>query len=228
MLIPQLAGSAADPDVESVRAAAVGAAADLADTASEWVILGAGHGGPQDRTGTGTFAGFGADVAVSLSPDAVDDHVDHDWPLPLLIGGWLRGQVAPTVTARAVTIDPAATAQQCADHGRRLRQCLDDAAGAIGLLVVADGAITLTAKAPGGFHDDARGLQDELTAAIGGDPGACERFLRWNAADAAGVDGRAVYQVALAALGRQWDRETSYAAAPFGVGYTIANWSRPR
>jgi len=227
LLVPELTGSSVDPDVDAVRRAAIEAASGLAAAVSRWTILGAAPQGQNSLGSAGTLAGFGADVVVRLSPEA-GGPADPQWPLALLIGGWLRGQAAPDVTACAALIDPASTPQECADRGRRLREELDDAPGPTGLLIVADGATTLTTKAPGGFHADAQRWQEELATALGGDPKARARVAQWPAADtdAVGIDGRAVYQVALAALDGPWNVELCYAAAPFGVGYTVSRWSR--
>ncbi len=227
LLIPELTGSSVDPDVDAVRGAAIEAASGLAADVSDWLILGAGSADPSVADGVGTFAGFGADVPVRLSPTA-DGSADPRWPLALLVGGWLRGRAAPDATARTALIDPASTPQDCADRGRRLRAECETASGSTGLLVVADGATTLTAKAPGGFHADAQRWQDDLVAAVGGDLDARSRVVTWPATDAAavGIDGRAVYQVALAALDGAWDAENCYAAAPFGVGYVVSRWRR--
>lgn len=227
LLIPELTGSSIDPDVAVVRRAAIDAASGLAEAVSDWLVLAAG---PADRgiDGVGTFAGFGADVTVRLSPYG-DGPADPCWPLGVLVGGWLRGLAAPDITARAALIDPASSPQECMERGHRLREECDAASGSTGLLVVADGATTLTAKAPGGFHADAQRWQDDLVAAVGGDLDAQARVTQWTAADAeaVGIDGRAAYQAALAALDGQWNAETRYAAAPFGVGYIVSRWSRP-
>ena len=68
VLVPELAGAAAD-EVADLRAAMVAAAAALPP---RWVAVGVGAGdavvGPDS---VGTFAGFGTDLLVRLSPPAV-------------------------------------------------------------------------------------------------------------------------------------------------------------
>ena len=74
VLVPELAGTAAD-EVAEVRAAVIAAAAALPP---RWVVvrgLGASHAvfGPDS---VGTFAGYGVDLVVRLSPQAVATPAD--------------------------------------------------------------------------------------------------------------------------------------------------------
>ena len=67
VLVPELAGTAAD-EVAELRAAMIAAASALPP---RWIAVGVGAAdrvvGPQT---VGTFAGFGAELAVRLSPPA--------------------------------------------------------------------------------------------------------------------------------------------------------------
>ena len=91
-------------------------------------------------------------------------------PLCALIAGWIRAQAQPDAAAqvrvyrrRATTPTPRWTC------GRRLRDEIDESTEPIGVLVVADGANTLTPSAPGGYDPDdvdvQRALDDALAAA---------------------------------------------------------------
>ncbi|MGB3485101.1 MAG: hypothetical protein WBB07_23125, partial [Mycobacterium sp.] len=88
VLVPELAGAAAE--VTELREAVLSAAAALPD---RWIAVGVDNRdtvwGPP---AAGTFAGYGVDVGVALSP-----HPDRSAQLPLsaLITGWIRGQVRP-------------------------------------------------------------------------------------------------------------------------------------
>ena len=86
VLVPELAGAAA-AEVEQLCDAALTAAATLPD---RWIIIGVAAEdqtiGPDTR---GTFAGYGVDVPVTLSPDAPS--AISDLPLCALIGGGSNG-----------------------------------------------------------------------------------------------------------------------------------------
>ncbi|MGB7113075.1 MAG: hypothetical protein WBD77_21500, partial [Mycobacterium sp.] len=67
VLVPELAGAAAD-EVAELRAAMVAAVAALPP---RWVAVGVGAAdGVVDAGGVGTYAGFGVDLLVRLSPQA--------------------------------------------------------------------------------------------------------------------------------------------------------------
>ncbi|MGL5441275.1 MAG: hypothetical protein ACRDDJ_02245, partial [[Mycobacterium] stephanolepidis] len=92
LLVPELSGEAATETAE-LREAAITAVRSLP---TRWIAIGAGRGRYGSEV-SGTFAGYGVDVRVSLSsmisgPDEL--------PLPVLIAGWLRAHV-PAATAEA-------------------------------------------------------------------------------------------------------------------------------
>ena len=95
VLIPELAGAAA-AEVAGFRDAAVAAAAALPQF---WIALGVGTTdaviGPECR---GTYAGYGVDVPVALSPAA--DPVVTALPLCALFAGWLRGRANPSAAVQ--------------------------------------------------------------------------------------------------------------------------------
>ena len=104
-------------------------------------------------------------------------------------------------------------------RGRRLRAEIDEAADPIGVLVVADGAHTLTAPAPGGYDPESIPVQDALDDALAhGDAAALTRLP-----DA--IVGRVAYQV-LAGLTEPAPRSAKelYRGAPYGVGYFVGVW----
>jgi hypothetical protein len=105
-------------------------------------------------------------------------------------------------------------------RGRRLRAEIDEAADPIGVLVVADGAHTLTPPAPGGYDPDSiptqAGLDDALAA---GDAAALTRLPD-------GIVGRVGYQVLAGLAGYPAPRAAKefYRGAPYGVGYFVGVW----
>ena len=212
VLVPELAGAAA-AEVAELRAAMVAAAAVLPP---RWIAVTAGAVddvlGPDS---VGTFAGFGADVRVRLSPRAAGQPIP--MPVGALIAGWIRGQAQPDAQAqvRVYADDPSSTVA----IGRRLRAEIDEAGESTGVLVVADGANTLTPAAPGGHRPDDVDVQTALDDALsGGDVAVLTRLPEQ-------VGGRAAFGV-LAGLADPVPRSAKelYRSAPYGVGYFAGVW----
>lgn len=214
VLVPELAGGAA-AEVAEFRAAALTAAAELPE---RWIAVGVGTTGqvigPDTR---GTFAGYGVDVPVALSPDA--GPAMSALPLCALFTGWLRGQANPAARAEVRVYHADLDADSAVARGHALRAEIDAAADAVGVLIVADGAHTLTPPAPGGFDPDAAPVQAALDDALAsGDAAALIRLP-------AGIVGRVAYQV-LAGLVEPgpWAAKELVRGAPFGVGYFVGVW----
>ncbi|TGD86470.1 hypothetical protein BayCH28_16865 [Mycolicibacterium sp. CH28] len=214
VLVPELAGAAA-AEVADFRTAALTVATQLPD---RWIAIGVGAAeeviGPQAR---GTFAGYGVDVGVTLSPDA--ESTVRALPLCALVAGWLRGLANPAARAEVRVYRADLGADTAVARGRDLRAEIDAADGPVGVLVVADGANTLTPPAPGGYDPEAAAVQAALDDALAaGDAAALTRLP-------AGVVGRVAYQVlaGLAGPGPHAAREL-VRGAPYGVGYFAGVW----
>ncbi len=214
VLVPELAGSAAD-EVAELRAAMVAAVAALPP---RWVVIGAG---PVDvrvcPDSVGTFAGFGVELVVRLSPRALGQ--PGELPLAALIAGWMRGQAHPDANAEVRVYAGHHDAETALSLGRRLRSELDEAPEPRGVLVVADGANTLSPAAPGGHHPGDVEVQQALDDALaGGDVAALTRLPKQ-------VVGRVAFGV-LAGLADPAPRSAKelYRAAPYGVGYFTGVW----
>ncbi|MCM6774192.1 hypothetical protein NDR87_11985 [Nocardia sp. CDC159] len=247
VLVPELCGGrplvdAAHPAarVPALREAVLAAGRALAERAGRWVVIGVGERprqvGPE---AAGTFRGFGADVRVGLSDAASSGEVadanlplavlggraaDPMLPLPALIGGWLRGQVAPAAVAEARIVAADAPAARCLELGAKLRAELDEREGADGVLVVADGAATLSVAAPGYLDPRAAQVQDGLDRALAaGDREALARLDSGLCAELE-VSGRAAFQVLAGLFDTAPEVETHYRDAPFGVGYQVSVW----
>jgi hypothetical protein len=212
-MVPELAGNAAD-ELADFRQAVVTAAASLP---SRWIAVGVGASDAVLASHeAGTFAGYGVDVRVTLSPDAAGTPAH--LPLCALIAGWLRAQATPDARAevRVYAADHAGDA--ALSHGRRLRAEIDAAADPIGVLVVADGANTLTPRAPGGYDPDSIPVQASLDDAL----------AAGNAAALTGLSdtivGRVAYQV-LAGMSTPRSAKELYRGAPYGVGYFAGVWT---
>lgn len=208
VLVPELAGAATE--AAELRTAALAAAGSLPP---RWVAFGAGADAVYPPDSVGTFAGFGADVIVRLSPDA---ERPAGLPLCALVAGWVRGQVQPDAE---VVVHAHADPGAAFAAGRRLRDEIDRAPEPIGVLIVADGANTLTPAAPGGHHPPDVDTQCVLDDALaGGDVTALIGLP-------AQIVGRAGF-AALAGLAGNPPRTATqlYRAAPYGVGYFVGVW----
>ncbi|MVU76914.1 hypothetical protein GPX89_06605 [Nocardia sp. ET3-3] len=247
VLVPELEGTAGalgDGPVATLRAAVLRAAGELAARASRWIVVGVAE--PEEVSGgavaervigsdaVGTFRGYGVDVRVGLTGsmaervvyDPVLD-IDPLLPLPALIAGWLREQVAPEAVAECRLISADASADECLTFGRYLRTELDAEAEPVAVLVVGDGAATLSLKAPRYLDERAEGVQEVIDRALGAGDREALAALDTHLLAELDVAGRPAYQV-LAGLFAvdpvDPEVETLYAAAPFGVAYHVSVW----
>ncbi|MET9492026.1 hypothetical protein [Nocardia sp. NPDC006630] len=230
-LVPELggaAGAATDGEPAVLRRAVLSAAGALAEQVSRWIVVGAAESdlvlGPETA---GTFRGYGVDVRVGLSRAVASTTADPALPLPMLIGGWLREQVAPEASAQARLIAADSTPAECVAFGARLRAELDAETDRYGVLVVGDGAATMSTTAPRYLDTRAEAVQADIDRALtAGDRAALAALDPQLCADL-DVAGRPAYQI-LAGLFSADDThpkvETRYAAAPFGVAYHVSVW----
>jgi hypothetical protein len=214
VLVPELAGAAAD-EVAELRAAMIAAVAALPPN---WVVVGVGAAdGVIGPASVGTFAGFGVDLEVRLSPEASGRPVE--LPLCALIAGWIRSEAKPDTVAQVRVYAENHDAETALALGRRLRGDIDASAEPTGVLIVADGANTLTPPAPGGYHPEDVDVQLVLDDALAcGDLSALTRLP-------AQVTGRVAFGV-LAGLVEPAARSAKelHRAAPYGVGYFAGVW----
>jgi hypothetical protein len=214
VLVPEL-GGVASVELAGLRAAVLAAAALLPP---RWIGIGTGGADDvMDPDSVGSFAGFGADVRVGLSPGAAQSPVA--LPLCALIAGWVRGQARPEAVARVRLYRSDHDADTALAGGRQLRAEIDEAPDPIGVLVVADGANTLTERAPGGYDPGAADVQLALDDALAdGDVAALTRLPGQ-------ILGRVAFQV-LAGLTEPGPRTAKelYRGAPYGVGYFAGVW----
>jgi hypothetical protein len=213
VMVPELAAGTAD-ELAELRSAVFTAAAALP---TRWIAVGvAAADAVLGSDVTGTFAGYGVDRRVALSPDSPAAPIE--LPLCALIAGWARGEATPDARAEVRVYAADHDADAALDRGRLLRAEIDDAVDAVGVLVVADGAHTLTPPAPGGYDPDSIAGQAALDDALAaGDAAALARLP-------AAVVGRVAYQV-LAGLAPSPRSATElYRGAPLGVGYFVGVW----
>lgn len=225
ILVPEVAAGAAG-ETTDLRDACLLAARVLASRCARWVAVAVAD--PAAVTGTaGSFAGYGVDVAVSLDPCPAPV-AGARLPLPLLVAGWLRGQVGPAeITVQVLPVAPGSSAGHCRRLGTELGRRLGDERGTVGLLVLGDGAATHTQRAPGYFDPRAESLDRAVaTALASADPDALLKLDPDLCAELR-VAGREAWQVGAAAaqaLAPAWRGELLYSGAPFGVAYHVALW----
>jgi hypothetical protein len=220
VLVPELAGAAA-AELVDLRAAVLAAAGTLPP---RWVAVGtgpaAGRGAVFGPDSVGTFAGFGVDVAVRFSPQTSPDGLAPvDLPLCALLAGWVRGQARPDALLTAQCVDPEADSEAAMARGEALRAEIERSPDPIGVLLLADGANTLTAAAPGGYDPAGIEVQRALDDALaGGDVAALARLPSQ-------IVGRGGF-AALAGLAGPGPRTATelYRGAPYGVGYFVGVW----
>jgi hypothetical protein len=214
VMVPELAASAAE-ELGGLRQAVFAAAASLP---SRWIAVGVGAADAVvEPDAAGTFAGYGVDRRVTLSPGAAD--TPRELPLCALIAGWVRGEAKPEARVQVRVYAADRDVGEALAHGRRLRAEIDEAVDPVGVLVVADGAHTLTPPAPGGYEPDSIPAQAALDAALA----ACDAAALTRLPDT--IVGRVAYQV-LAGLTELGPRsaEELYRGAPYGVGYFVGVW----
>ena len=100
----------------------------------------------------------------ALSPGVAD--APGEMPLCALITGWVRGQVDPQARVEVRVYSADHDVEAALTRGQRLRAEIDAVADAVGVLVVADGAHTLTPPAPGGYDPDSIPVQAALDEAL--------------------------------------------------------------
>jgi hypothetical protein len=212
-MVPELAAGAAD-ELADLRQAVLTAAALLP---ARWVAVGVGAAdallGPDL---TGTFAGYGVDRRVALSPGV--PAAPSELPLCALIAGWVRGMARPQARAEVRVYAREHGVDAALASARRLRAEIDDAVDPIGVLVVADGAPTLTPAAPGGYHPESIPVQTALDDALAAGDAAALTALPDT------VVGRVAYQVLAGLAPAPQSARELYRGAPLGVGYFVGVW----
>ncbi len=225
LLVPELAAGAA-AETAPLRNACLAVAHALAQRCPQWVAVAVTD--PAAMTGGwGSFAGYGADVQVTLDPNGGSAGFV-ELPLPLLIAGWLREQVcAAHVTVVVLPVPPGSSTAQCRRIGTELAQRLRYDSAPVGLLVLGDGAATHTLRAPGYLDGRAEGLDAAVAAAFAAADTSALLDIDATLAGELLVAGREAWQVAAAAaqsLAPAYRGELLYSAAPYGVAYHVALW----
>jgi hypothetical protein len=221
VLVPDVASGAAG-ELDELRVACHKAVDTVVAAVDRLVVVGGGprraSHGPGARGG---LTGFGTAVEVSV-PDAppIGEPV---LPLSATIGSWLLSHSHPSCP---VAVEVVAFETPPADAAA-LGATLAASAARVGLLVMGDGAATLTPRAPGYVVEGARQWQRDVDQMLGSASVEAVAALSPDDAERFAAAGRAAWQVlAGAARGSTWRGTLLAAEAPYGVGYTVATWQR--
>jgi hypothetical protein len=216
LLVPELAAGAA-AELADLRAACLDALCALVAAQPETLVM-VGSGASDARfegTPGGSFAGFGAPGVT------VGDGPDGRLPLSLLAGAWLVEQTAAAGLPRtSITVAADAPPAAC----RALGSELASDPRRVALLVMGDGSPRRSEHAPLHLHPRAEVFDRVVVDALTGADTEALAALDPDLAAELGAAGRAPWQVLAAAAPGRWRAELRYAAAPYGVGYVVANW----
>ncbi|MER6997458.1 class III extradiol dioxygenase subunit B-like domain-containing protein [Streptomyces sp. NPDC000410] len=226
LLVPEVAAGAA-PELDAVRDACADALGVLAASRPDrLVVVGPadeGASGPHPEGATGSFHGFGVDVAVRLGAAGATTQSGRPLPVSLAVAAWLLDRVRwAGVPVEGVGIEERLAAERCAEAGRELAAGQDR----IALLVMGDGSACRTLKAPGYLDPRAAAFDAEAARALGTADVPALKALDASLAYELKAAGRAPWQVlAGAADGADLAGQLLYEDAPYGVGYFVAAWS---
>lgn len=194
----------------------------LAEVPEVIVCVGPGRTTMRHRPGAwGTLSGFGTEVPAPGSHHVGRAHL----PLSLTLGRWLLDRAGWDGRTIAQEVGPAATPDECRVAGERLR---GEISGRDCWLILGDGSTQRGERGADPGNDQEARLYDESIAAAFA-AGDVTRITALDVATAAqaGAAGRGAWQVLAGAVqaGSTVGRSAvTYSAAPFGVGYLVANW----
>jgi hypothetical protein len=202
LIVPTVAGAAAF-ETDDLRSACDLAVRRMLSASPRQVIVIGSDGGP-----------LGLRPYAPGAPDLPAD----DLPLPLVIGNWLLDRAGLDVAARqlvAVLVDGSPVGSW------------PDLSEPTGLLVMADGSARRSAKAPGYLDERAAPFDAAVTTALASSDLAFLADLDVRLAGEVLVGGVGPLRaLARLASGAPWRAQLLYDAAPYGVQYTVAAWSR--
>ena len=189
-------------DLAELRSAALAAVRTLTESRpSRLTVVAADVRGEHDAAAGGTLAPFGVNVRAGGPDDVL--------PLDATVGAWLLDAVGWTGERRYVGVDGISG--------------LDDA-----VLVLADGTICRTERAPGHFDPRAADEDTAVAKALAEGDAAALADLDGDLAADLGMSGHAgLVALGRAVMGRGSTHLSSrlrYDAAPLGVGYWVAEW----
>ncbi|RBY98044.1 hypothetical protein DQ237_03915 [Blastococcus sp. TF02-8] len=212
LLLPAVEGRA-EPETRALRAACAEAVTGLLEVAPEVVVVVGDGAAPGERFGNGDrgdLRGFGIDLEIPF--DGLVRPGGSRLPAAHTVGGWLLDQASFAGTR--VGVGP-----------EDLAQLIHDLPSPVGVLAMGDGSARRTLKAPGYLDDAAAPFDAGVAAALAaGDAAALAALdaLEGERLLAAGVPTWRAVGAAFA--GRHVTARLHHDAAPYGVGYLVADW----
>jgi hypothetical protein len=202
LIVPTVAGGAAF-EMDDLRAACGRAVGRMLSSSPRQVVIIGSDGGP---------------LGLRAYAPGAPDLPEYTLPLPLVIGNWLLDRAGVGEEARRSVVVRADGTPVGA---------WPDVAEPTGLLVMADGSARRGVKAPGYLDERAAPFDAAVTTALASSDLAFLASLDVALAGELLVGGVGPLR-ALAGLaaGAAWQADVLYDAAPYGVQYTVAAWSR--
>jgi hypothetical protein len=212
LLLPSVEGRA-EPATDELRRACADAVARMLAQRPEAVVVVGDGAAPGVRFGAGDrgdLRGYGVDLEIAFDGDLCPD--GRDLPLAHTLGAWLLDEAGFSGTR--VGIGPA-----------DLAHLVRDLPGPLGILAVGDGSARRTVKAPGYLDEAAAPFDAAVAAALAKGDAAALAALDLAEGERLLAAGVATWRSIGAALaGRDVAATLHLDAAPFGVGYLVADW----
>jgi len=228
-LVPEVAAGAAHELADVREACAVALQRVLEAHPDLVVVVGDDRARSTYAAGSaGSFAGFGVPVAVALPGSELDvENASRravGLPLSLAVAAWCMNRVGPWPSVRAEGVPATMSAPDAVTLGARLA----DSADHVALIVMGDGAATLTERAPGYLVEGAEQWQKAVTSALADADTAAIAAIAADDARRFQAVGRVPWQVAAGAAAETtpWISELLADDAPYGVAYAVARWQR--
>ncbi|TFV86836.1 hypothetical protein [Blastococcus sp. CT_GayMR16] len=213
LLLPGVEGRAA-PETAELRRACAEAVGRMLAARPEVVVVVGGGPAPGVRFGAGDrgdLRGFGVDLEIAFAERVRPG--GRNLALAHTIGAWLLDEAGFAGTR--VGVGPA-------DLGQLVR----DLPGPLGILAMGDGSARRTVKAPGYLDDAAAPFDATVAAALASGDAAALAALDLGEGERLLAAGTRTWQAVGAALtGRAVTAHLLLDAAPFGVGYLVADWT---
>jgi hypothetical protein len=213
LLLPEVEGRATPETVELRRTCAHAVARMLEHRPPVVVVVGAGLAAG-DRVGpgdVGDLSGYGIDLEFAFAERVRPD--GRRVPLAHAVGAWLLDEAGFGGTRLGV--GPA-----------DLAPLVRDLPGPLGVLAMGDGSARRTAKAPGYLDDAAAPFDAAVAAALAAGDAGTLAALDLDEGERLLAAGAPTWKAVGAALaGRDVTASLHLDAAPFGVGYLVADWT---
>lgn len=224
LLIPAVAAGAA-AELDRVRAAALAAVTVLqAADAGVLLVVGAAPAPlAYSSADWGDFAPYGVRLPVRLGPGTCAGQPI--LPLALTVGAWLLRQTDYRGDRQGFGVPADWTGAEAAAAGAAA-DALDHR---VALLVMGDGTARRSERAPGALDPRAAPYDDAVAAALAAADTAALLALEPALSAELMVAGRPSWQLLAGAAqtaGGRWRGELLAHAAPYGVGYFVATWTR--